>query len=133
MTSSTVPNYDIYVMNADGSDLRDLTGTSTAYEGCPAWSPDGRRIAFVSDRNAPSPPPGSEGERDSDIYVMNADGSGVVDVSKNAARNERYPDWSPDGRWIPCATDDGIVLLASDGSGDEIDLGVQGDFPAWRP
>jgi Tol biopolymer transport system component len=132
-TPDTVPNYDIYVMNADGSDPRDLTGTSTAYEGYPAWSSDGRRIAFDSDRNAPSPPPGSEDERDSDIFVMNADGSGVVDLSKNAARNERYPDWSSDGRRIACATDDGIVLLAADGSGSEIDVGVQGDFPAWRP
>ena len=66
--------------------------------------------------------------------MMNADGSGIVDVSRNAARNERYPDWSPDGRWIACGTDDGIVLLAAtDGFAGEIALGVQGDFPAWRP
>jgi Tol biopolymer transport system component len=132
-TSSAVPNYDISVMNANGSNPRDLTGTSTAYEGYPAWSPDGRRIAFDSDRNAPSPPSGGEGERDSDIFVMNAYGSGIVDVSRNAARNERYPDWSPDGRWIASATDDGIVLLTAGRFGGEIALGIQGDFPAWRP
>ena len=47
-------------MNADGSDQRMLT-RNTAHEGSPAWSPDGRTIAFIS-----------RGE----VYVMNADGSG---------------------------------------------------------
>jgi Tol biopolymer transport system component len=51
-------------MNADGSGQRNLTRTP-AYDSDPAWSPDGRKIAFVSNRD------GSYG-----VYVMNADGSG---------------------------------------------------------
>ena len=54
-------DWDIYVMNADGSDIARLTdGAGNEY---PAWSPDGQKIAFSSDRGG-----------DSDIYVMNADG-----------------------------------------------------------
>ena len=55
-------------MNADGSGQRNLTRSVTrpfSTEGRAAWSPDGRRILFVSDRGG-----------NSEIYVMNADGSG---------------------------------------------------------
>jgi Tol biopolymer transport system component len=52
-------------MNADGSGKRNLT-RNPAQDGSPSWSPDGRRIAFVSNRDG----------RDGGIYVMNADGSG---------------------------------------------------------
>ena len=56
--------------------------------GSPAWSPDGRRIAFASTR---------DGNRE--IYVMNADGSGVTRLTDNDA-DDGYPSWSPDGRRI---------------------------------
>ena len=59
-------NAEIYVMNADGSAQRRLT-RNPASDGPPAWSPDGRKIAFVS----------GAGPLDSSaIYVMNADGTG---------------------------------------------------------
>jgi TolB protein len=53
-------------MNADGSDQHPLTGTRSgdSGDGDPAWSPDGRKIAFDSDRSGKSR-----------IYLMNADGS----------------------------------------------------------
>jgi Tol biopolymer transport system component len=127
-----VPNYDIFVMNADGTDPHDLTFGSSRYEAYPAWSPDGLRIAFDSDRNAP-PTHSSQTSPDSDIFVMNLDGTNVVDISRHADSNERYPDWSPDGLWIAFASDQGLVFMAADGSGQEIRPGVQGDFPAWRP
>ncbi len=54
----------------------------------PAWSPDGRRITFASERDG-----------NLEIYVMNADGSGVNRLTYNGAR-DLFPAWSPDGRHI---------------------------------
>ena len=66
---------EIYVMNADGSDVVRLTDNENAnYR--PAWSPDGGRIAFVSRRDV-------DYVDSSEIYVMNADGSGVVRLTDN--------------------------------------------------
>jgi TolB protein len=56
-------------MNADGSGQRNLTRSVTypfASDGAPAWSPDGRKILFVSNRGG-----------NAEVYVMNADGSGL--------------------------------------------------------
>lgn len=58
---------DIYVMDADGTNVRKLTNAGEQDQhGAPAWSPDGSKIAFTS----------SPDNASSDIYVMNADGSG---------------------------------------------------------
>jgi TolB protein len=81
---------EIYVMNADGSGTRRLTH-NVGYDGEPAWSPDGRRIAFQRKRRVG----GSNGE----IYVMNADGSGKRNLTRNPAQ-DGSPSWSPDGRMI---------------------------------
>ena len=62
--SNRAGNWEIYVMNVDGSGLKRLTNNSSI-DGLPAWSPNGRSIAFVSDQG------GAWG-----LWVMNADGSG---------------------------------------------------------
>ena len=99
---------DIYVMNADGSGARTLTHNALQ-NAEPAWSPDGRKIAFRSTRN---------GNRD--IYVMNADGSGKRNLTRNAAWDSR-PSWSPDGRKIAFVSNrDGRLeahVMNADGSG----------------
>jgi Tol biopolymer transport system component len=58
---------------------------STIDDAAPAWSPDGRQIAFESDRDG-----------DKELYVMNADGSNVRQITQNTIHDEG-PAWSPDG------------------------------------
>lgn len=99
-------NSEIDVMNADGTNrMRLTTGTMGGDDTDPAWSPDGSRIAFT---------------RSSKIYVMNPDGSGVTQLSVDAA-NDREPAWSPDSRMIAFSrgTADGnsaIFTMEADGS-----------------
>src|SRR5439155_22528192 len=90
-------------------DLRDrkarMLTHAHANSGLPAWSPDGRLIAFATDRNAPG------GDV---IYVMNADGSGQRPVTHNLPRvNDASPSWSPDGKRLPFAreTDPGSPIF----------------------
>ena len=96
-------------MNADGSGLRNLTPKPWAPDAAPAWSPDGRKIAFASERDG-----------NSEVYVMNADGSGQRNLTRNPAL-DGDPAWSPDGRNIAFrSTRDGnteIYVMNADGSG----------------
>jgi Tol biopolymer transport system component len=109
---------DIYVMNADGSGTRKLTHNNARFYAEPAWSPDGRKIAFRSTRNG--------GNRE--IYVMNADGSNQRNLTRNPAKDVR-PSWSPDGRRIAFVSDrDGRLdahVMNADGSGQR-SLTLQG-------
>ena len=72
--------FEIYVMKADGSGQRRLTQRGAQ----PLWSPDGRRIAFVSERDG-----------NAEIHVMNADGSEQRNLTRNQREDERSFAWSP--------------------------------------
>jgi Tol biopolymer transport system component len=96
-------------MNADGSDARRVATKATW--GDPAWSPDGRRIAFRRYD-------GQLGFRSawpSDLFVVNADGSGLRRLTRQAA-NLRWFAWSPDGRTIAFLRNGDVYVVNADGS-----------------
>ena len=80
-------SYEIFTMAQDGSDLRRLTSNAVE-DHYPAFSPDGRHIAFASARTGGA-----------DIYVMDDDGRNVRRLT-GGPRTDALPEWSPDGRWI---------------------------------
>ena len=78
------PSAEIYVMRSDGTGLRRLT-TSLADDTGPAWSPDGRRIAFVSDRS-------DRRGHQYEIYVIAAGGGPAQRITRNKVW-DLSPDW----------------------------------------
>lgn len=82
-------NWEIFVMNADGSDPANLTRTPREHEHYPQVSPDGTRICFVADQGE-----GREAIRS--LYIMDIDGKN----RKKLVDHAREPFWSPDGRVI---------------------------------
>ena len=79
---------DVFVMNADGSGLVDLTPALDAYESQPVFSPDGSTIAFVGY---------TPGDYHGGLFVMNADGSDVHPVTSRPEVEHYDPAFSPDG------------------------------------
>ena len=123
---------DIWVMDVDGSNSRNLT-KHEAQDVAPAWSPDGNQIAFSSERDG-----------NWEIYLMNSDGTNPINLTKNPAKDGR-PAWSPDGKQIAFSSerdkkdDDDknveIYVMNADGT-NPINLTnhpAEDDRPSWSP
>ena len=118
---------DLFTMDADGTDQRNRTNTPGAGETEPAWSPHGRQIAFVSDRDG-----------DPEIYTMHPRGSDVRQLTVNA-HNDFSPHWSPEGRRIAFDADPldlrDVFTMRADGT-DKTRLTFNPAldvFPVWSP
>jgi Tol biopolymer transport system component len=107
----------IFVVGADGKGQTELTsGGGLNFE--PAWSPDGKQIAFTSTRDGRPA-----------IYAMNADGSGQHRVTPNdgSPNADSEPDWSPDGTRIVFTR----VFGGGDTSNPGCDPGQEGSSDIW--
>lgn len=87
-------NGNIYVMNDNGRNVRQLTHSSFR-DSEPTWSPDGSQIAFMRDIHSAGAGKGQQYE----VFIMNADGSNLQNVTQHPA-SEGNVGWSPDGRHI---------------------------------
>ena len=133
-------NPEIYVMNADGKNPRRLTN-NPASDYAPSWSPDGKRIAFISDRDR-HPRRRIPDWFASEIYVMDADGGNQQNLT-NHPSDDRSPSWSPDGKRIVFESDRDndkghnieIYVMDADGSNQiNITKNLTSDTdPAWSP
>ena len=114
---------DVHAIDVDGSGERRLTD-SPGLDGFPAWSPDGKRMAFVSARDGGN----------CEVYVMDADGSGQRRLTRTP-EDEFFLDWSPDGERIAYATDPSSLaeIWVMDSDGSDRKRVASGLFPSWSP
>ena len=121
---------ELYVMNADGTDVVQLTHNDV-FDSAPAFSPDGTKIAFESARDSGDP-------LALDIYVMNADGTDVRRLTADPAHDEG-PIFSPDGTKIAFASlrsgQEDIWVMNADGSDlrQLTDDPARDESPDWQP
>ena len=88
--------FEIYVIDTDGRNPQNLTNDPNS-DASPAWSPDGKRIAFTSYRDGHVH--AIHGWPTAEIYVMDTDGGNPQNLT-NDLNDDRHPSWSPDGKRI---------------------------------
>jgi Tol biopolymer transport system component len=118
--SPTQSPFEIWVMNADGTDKHAVPNSKDAYPA--AWSPDGSRIVF---------------NRAVDVWVMNDDGTNQSRLTTTG--NNYTPSWAPSERIVFTSTRDGagkqVYSMDPDGKNQArlVDDGSENKFPAWSP
>lgn len=118
--------WDIYLVDADGSQVVNLTNDSFV-DRAPSWSPDGSRVAYVSNHDARS-----------EIFVIDSQGGPATQLTDNTALDET-PNWSPDGTQIVFASNrDGdfeIYVMNADGTDQRrlTNSPREEFYPEWSP
>jgi hypothetical protein len=132
---------DIYVMNVDGTGVRNLTqNPPCAYSDAPSWSPRGDKIAFhggpITDCDTDEPNRGH-----SEVYTVNTDGSGLVQLTSSPI-SASDPDWSPDAQKIayldyaaisPSTYKGGIFVMSDSGANRTRLTDASDTRPVWSP
>lgn len=112
-------NWEIYTMNADGSNQQNITNTPNQHETKPSWSNDGEKITFVS---------GPEGEMNT-IEVIDTDGS-----NRSKVTNGIYPSWTNENK-IVFTSNGKVSAINPDGSDKQVIVDSPGKryTPSWKP
>ena len=115
-------NKDIYVINADGKNRKQLTRIA-GNNSNPSWSPDGQRIAFVN----------SGWGWGAQIYVMDSNGGNSKRLTDDAG-SKRGPSWSPDGQSIAFLLTNQVYVMDNDGKNPrKLTDGHRDSNPTWSP
>jgi dipeptidyl aminopeptidase/acylaminoacyl peptidase len=85
-----------WVVDVKSGEAKQITEGHDWNDSDPQWSPDGKRIAFVSNRTGKE----FDENRNTDVWVINADGSGKLTKISDHDESDNQPRWSPDGKWI---------------------------------
>ena len=130
-TSDRDGNREIYIMDARGKNLQNLTNHPVD-DYMPAFSPDGRWMAFVSDRDGKS-----------EIYLMNRNKNEIRPLTNHlASTGDLDPNWSPDGQWIaftfregegPASQYDIYKINVNSGDLQQLTDAGYNRFPRWSP
>jgi len=92
---------DIFTAPIEKGPTRNLTNSSNAHDKWARWSPDGVKIAFISDRTG-----------EDQVYVINQDGSGQIEQLTTQFKGMLYaPDWAPDGKRLTFSDKDGKLYV----------------------
>ena len=118
--------WQLYVMNADGSNQTPLSIPVNAF--APVWSPDGAKIAFT----------GYDSAGHANVYVINADGTGLDNLTNDATGTSYFPAWSPDGAKIMFLSirdevQQSIYVMDADGTDVTRLTYYRDDAPVWSP
>jgi TolB protein len=120
--SQRTDNQDIFVMNADGSDVTNLT-SHPANDFTPRWSPDGTTIAFLSDRSG-----------EPRLYTMRSDGSNPTQLTDLTGIARSFV-WSPDSSQLAVVANhtgtSHISLISADGTNQRQVTDIPSAYPAW--